>query len=417
MEYGMTEQNMNPYAVTVPQGVSMADIPRHESGNVSAANAEARVVSEVKAQVALAKQFPRDANASMERILKECQRPTLADAAVYAFPRGKEVVTGPSIRLAEVLARNWGNCTFGLEVLERNQGRSVGYSVVRAYAWDLETNTYISRQFEVKHWRQTQSGGYALKEDRDIYELEANMGSRRMRACILQMIPGDVTSAAVMACRRTSASGLSAQMQDEEKRTRLISGTLSVFEKMGITHQDLEEYLSARVPDWTADHMMKIKELKNGLDDGIIALGDAFPHLAGNERNAVITKDQVKELMELAKQSGKQGQISDALKKAGIAKFADIPADQFDAVKSSIEALIKYGTSDEADEAKDDKPEKSEQPETTAESSSSASPSVSVTATKPQSTAQKKTENATKTDNAQSKQQTAAKQERLPWEH
>ena len=28
------------------------------------------------------------------------------------------------------------------------------------------------------------------------------MGSRRLRACILQIIPGDVTSAAVAACRK-----------------------------------------------------------------------------------------------------------------------------------------------------------------------------------------------------------------------
>ena len=45
-------------------------------------------------------------------------------------------------------------------------------------------------------------------EDRDIYELEANMSARRIRACILQMIPGDVTDAAVAACRMTASSGI-----------------------------------------------------------------------------------------------------------------------------------------------------------------------------------------------------------------
>lgn len=41
---------------------------------------------------------------------------------------------------------------------------------------------YISRQFELKHWRTTKNGGYKLTDDRDIYELEANMASRRIRA-------------------------------------------------------------------------------------------------------------------------------------------------------------------------------------------------------------------------------------------
>ena len=47
---------------------------------------------------------------------------------------------------------------------------------------------------------------YAITDDRDIYELEANMSARRIRACILQMIPGDVTDAAVAACRKTASS-------------------------------------------------------------------------------------------------------------------------------------------------------------------------------------------------------------------
>lgn len=84
----------NPYAVVPAQGVSMQDAQRHDSGNALAANAEARVVAEVKAQVLMARQFPRDEQMAAEKILRECARPTLADAAVYTFPRGKETVTG-----------------------------------------------------------------------------------------------------------------------------------------------------------------------------------------------------------------------------------------------------------------------------------------------------------------------------------
>ena len=63
------------------------------------------------------------------------------------------MISGPSIRLAEVLARNWGNVTFGMEVLERGVAKNgVGFSAIRAFAWDLQTNTYVSRHFEVKHW-------------------------------------------------------------------------------------------------------------------------------------------------------------------------------------------------------------------------------------------------------------------------
>lgn len=331
---------VNPYAVGAANPMQM-DTNRHDSGNAVAANMEARAISEVKAQVFMARQYPRDPLYSMDQILNECKRPTLADAAVYTFPRGKETVSGPSIRLAEVLARNWGNVNFGQEVLERGvDKRGVGFSLVRAFAWDLQTNLYVSRQFEVKHFRSTRTGGYKLTDDRDIYELEANMGARRLRACILQVIPGDVTSAAVNACRQTASSGLNEMMKDEKQRAALVAKMLRIYEKLGVAQVDLETYLNTRMEDWSADEMLKLKELKNGLDDGAISLGDIFPHLAGNDKNQLISKEQVTQLMEAAAKTGRQGEISDALKRMKIAKFADVPAARFDEVVKMIASFM-----------------------------------------------------------------------------
>lgn len=337
-EYYEDAMVANPYAIAPAQNIQMQDNNMHESGNALAANAEARAIAEVKAQVLMARQFPRDAAYSADRILNECKRPTLAEAAVYSFPRGNETVTGPSIRLAEVLARNWGNNTFGYEVLERKAGvgKIPGSSVIRTYAWDLETNTYISRQFEIKHWRQTRSGGYALKEDRDIYELESNMAARRVRACILQMIPGDITAAAVNACRLTASSGLSARMSDKNERAKLISATIRLYGNIGVSAADLEDFLKAKQDDWTADTMLRLKETLNAIRDNVSTIGDFFPHLAANERDTLISKEQVKTLMEAAKLTGRQGEISDAMKKLGIAKYADIPVSRL----SEIEKLI-----------------------------------------------------------------------------
>ena len=289
----------------------------------------------------MARQFPRDPLLSMDCILRECERPTLADAAIYLYPRGNEMISGPSIRLAEVLARNWGNVTFGMEVLERGVAKNgVGVSAIRAFAWDLQTNTYVSRHFEVKHWRSTRSGGYKLTDDRDIYELEANMGSRRLRACILQIIPGDVTSAAVAACRKTSSNGLVEIMKDEKKRADLVAKMLRIYEKLGVTRTDLENYLNAKIDDWNADHMIKLKELKCSFDDGALTLGEVFPHLGGNGKNETITKEQIEKIMQMEKETGRQGEISDALKRMGIARVADIPAARFDEVVQMVQTFM-----------------------------------------------------------------------------
>lgn len=221
---------------------------------------------------------------------------------------------------------------------------------------------YISRQFELKHWRTTKNGGYKLTDDRDIYELEANMASRRIRACILQMVPGDVTQIAVAACRKTASSGLAEKMADKEQREKLISATVRIYERMGISLADLEDYLNAKKQDWSADHMLRLKELKNSIDDGVLPIGEVFPHLAGNDKNATVSKEQAVALMEAAKATGRQGKISDALKKAGIAKFADTPAARYEEVKSLIAS---FGTQEQPAkiEGGSDKPVPSEEKE------------------------------------------------------
>ena len=115
---------------------------RQEMSVASAATAIAatKQAQEVQARMVVAKKFPRDEAAAMNRILKSCQRTTLAESAMYSYPRGGQEVTGPSIRLAECLAQNWGNIEFGYTELERKQGEST----IEAYAWDLENGYWMN---------------------------------------------------------------------------------------------------------------------------------------------------------------------------------------------------------------------------------------------------------------------------------
>ena len=87
-----------------------------------------RQMQEVKGMVFMAKQFPRDMSASYQRIMRACERKVLAENAAYQYPRGQEKVSGPSIRLAEVLAQNWGNMDFGVIELEQRPGESTAMS-------------------------------------------------------------------------------------------------------------------------------------------------------------------------------------------------------------------------------------------------------------------------------------------------
>ena len=139
-----------------------------------------RQTQEVQAAMVIAQRFPRNVDASFARIMQNCKRKALAERAMYEYPRGGENVTGPSIRLAEMLAQNWGNIDFGIVELAQRPGESE----VMSYCWDLETNTRQTKIFTVPHVRQTKKGAKALTDPRDIYEMVANQGARRLRACI-----------------------------------------------------------------------------------------------------------------------------------------------------------------------------------------------------------------------------------------
>ena len=52
----------------------------------------------------IAKKFPRNETLAISRIMQACERLSLAESSLYAYPRGGTTVSGPSIRLAEALA-------------------------------------------------------------------------------------------------------------------------------------------------------------------------------------------------------------------------------------------------------------------------------------------------------------------------
>ena len=112
----------------------------------------------------------------MPRILDACKRKSVADSAEYAYPRGGTLVTGPSIRLAEVIAQNYQNLAFGVRELSNKNGESL----VQSYCFDLETNVRSEKVFTVPHIRYSKKkGNVKLTDPRDIYEMVANQAARR----------------------------------------------------------------------------------------------------------------------------------------------------------------------------------------------------------------------------------------------
>lgn len=246
----------NPFA---PNGDSNID------PNTLLSTKAQREATEVQAMVFMAKQFPRNQIQAMDRILNACTRPSLAESAVYSYPRGGQSIEGPSIRLAEVLAQNWGNIDFGIRELRQSHSEST----LEAYAWDLETNTRQVKVFQVPHKRVTKQGTKTLTDPRDIYELIANHGARRLRACILGVIPGDVIEKAVEQCSVTLAE--SSDVTEEG-----IRAMVQAFEAFGVSDDLIQTRYQCRIEAIRPAQLVELRKIYVSLKDGMSKPQDWF---------------------------------------------------------------------------------------------------------------------------------------------
>ena len=273
----MTQQaNPGNYYDDVP--VYTGQPPALQGGNVAGffqppaptaegilATDQARAVAEVQAALVIAASRPRNELRARDRLLQACQRVNLAAGALYQYSRGGTAISGPSIRLAEAAARAWGNMNYGFRELSRN----VGVSECEAFAWDLETNTKAVRQFSVRHRRDTKKGGYDLTDERDIYELMANQAQRRVRAAILEIIPGDIIEDAVAECEKTQHAQVGNVTEAAEK-------LLAAFKAIGVSREAVEKRLGHRIDAIQPAQIIAFRKIFTSIKDGMSETKDWF---------------------------------------------------------------------------------------------------------------------------------------------
>ncbi|GAB1376801.1 hypothetical protein MASR1M48_16530 [Lactococcus petauri] len=290
---------MNDMVAADERGV----VSEYSNSSMTQTNDSARQIAEVQAQVIMAKKFPRDENAAIIRIKRACERKSLAETAQYAYPKGGQMVTGPSIRLAEVIAQNWGNVDYGLKELS-NDGQ---WAEAVAYAWDLETNTMVRKQFRVKLERVTKKGTTRLTDPRDIYEHVANFGMRRVRACILGIIPGDVVEDAEAVCAKALSSS-------EEPIQDRIKKLLYAFDKIGVSKDAIEKRLSFKVESMMSSHILEYGRIFNSIKDGISKREDWFEVSATSASaasNDITEKLKAKKGAENGTSESKEGTVNE----------------------------------------------------------------------------------------------------------
>lgn len=293
------ERAINPFTgdvVAAPTGASQQALVQRES-------------QEIQARMLVARNFPRDPIKAMDKIINAFTRPTLCEDATYQYGRGGTDVSGLSIRAAEVLAQNWGNIACGVVELTRAGGQSECLS----YATDLETGFHDEKRFFVRHWRDKKGGrGAPVTEERDIYEVIANYGARRKRACILAVIPSDVQEAA----ERQIDVTLKTKIEITEDSLKKL---VEAFATYGVTQEMIEKRIQRHLATMLPAQMLTMKRIYASLRDGMSEVESWFEvpppvETAANDKappDAGTQTDQVKE--QLRTRAGTKQAAADAI--------------------------------------------------------------------------------------------------------
>lgn len=234
--------------------------------------------AQVQARIVASIQRPRDMMQCYTGAMKEIERPSLAAMATYAFPRGGQTVTGPSIKVITMIARHFRNLDFDWAELQRFEG----YSLCQAWCIDLEANNGHKRTFTVNHTRDTKAGAKKLTDERDIAEKIANIATRNMRSCMEKMIPDDIVADVVEKAKQVIAKGDGKQPWEIRLRNMLVA-----FDKLGVTKEMIEKRLKHAYDQVDQDEFAELYGIYNSLKDKQASREDFFPDFISEDATNV----------------------------------------------------------------------------------------------------------------------------------
>ncbi len=274
-------------------GMTMA----HENAATQALVAKA--TADIQARWLMAMKRPRDMNEVRQMIMKECKRPGFVDVAIYAVPRGANMIRGLSIRFAEVAVRCMGNISVESQTIYDSDEERI----IRVTATDFETNATWPRDITVKKTverKQLRQGQRPLRErvnsygdrvyiveatDDDVATKEAAAISKAARTAILRLIPGHIQDEAFDLCEKI-AEDKAAKDPDHEK-----NAAFDAFASLNIMPTDIAQWLGHGVDRITPAETSELRKLYVSLREGEANWADAL-ELAAARRKASAGKSK-----------------------------------------------------------------------------------------------------------------------------
>ncbi len=232
--------------------------------------------SEIDIQIATAKKYPRDVQQSINRVRAlALQDEDTAQECFYSLRRSGQdgnsnVVEGPSVRFAEIVAASWGNLRVASQVVS-NDGKFI---TARGVCLDLETNVAVSSEVQR---RITNKYGKTFSEDMQVVTGNA-AAAIAFRNAVFKVVPKAVT-AAVLKDIKDAAIGKAMDVENASQKM------FAYFAKIGVTEPMILTYfgLSSR-DEITAEMIVELRGACTAIKEGTSTAREMFidPYNAAN---------------------------------------------------------------------------------------------------------------------------------------
>lgn len=236
--------------------------------------------SELESQLDAAHRYPR----SLQRFQKEALsfatlNRQVAESCIYAIPRDGKVISGPSVRLAEICITAYGNIHAAARVLEAEERHIVAMGIV----WDIEKNVRVA--IEVKR-RITGKGGRRFGDDM-IAVTGAAAASIAYRNAAFKVIPRALVDH-IYTSVREAAVGNASTLADRRKEV------VTRLQKLGVPVERIWPRIGKRgIEDVGLEELEVLIGLGTSIKNKEIQIDEAFPEPDTTAEKAKALEEQL----------------------------------------------------------------------------------------------------------------------------
>lgn len=307
--------------------------------------------AELDQQITTARAFPR----SLRRFLAECMdmatlNERVASECIYAIPRAGKTISGPSARLAEIVASAWGNCQAGARIVDEGPEFVTAQGIFR----DLERNVSIT--YEVRR-RITDKNGNRFNADM-IGVTGAAASSIALRNAVFRGVPKAFWSDIYEAARKAAVGDVKTIVAKRGE-------ALDTLQKMGVPNAQVFEALGIKgIQDIGTDELVTLKGLVTAIKDGETTIEAAFAVKAPTGKantaapKATVVKDNTESTTSKAAEAvpaaplvatpeGEQAQPTGGFATAGIIEVLRARLEKFSVATSRFLAEFEIGAMEE----------------------------------------------------------------------